>query len=174
MKRSSQPRVAARGDRRETGDGPRPRASEPAPSDDARIFCRIVAGTAPAERVAERPRAIAFLTIGPLRPGHTLVIPRAHAITLEDVRPADWLAVGRLAQIISAIQRDRLGAAGTTLFLASGSAGEQSVPHLHLHVVPRTEDDGLDLTSWWGPRIRPVERSELAAMARRMRGDADR
>ncbi len=119
--------------------------------------------------MAESRRALAFLTIGPLRPGHTLVVPKAHAVTLEDVAPPDWVAVAGLARTISERQRDRLGATGTTLFLASGEAGEQSVPHLHLHVVPRGAGDGLDLTSWWGPRILHPDGPELTRTAERLR-----
>ena len=101
--------------------------------------------------------------------GHTLVIPRAHAVTLEDVTPTDWEAVTRLAQQVAQLQRDRLGAAGVTLFLASGKAGEQSVFHLHLHVVPRMDEDGLDLTGWWAPRHRPTSPDALERIARTLR-----
>jgi len=118
--------------------------------------------------VGERERAVAFLTTGPLRPGHALVIPRRHAVTLEDVRPEDWLEVAELAREVAGRQRDHLGATGQTLVLASGKDGEQSVFHLHLHVVPRTASDGLDLTSWWDARTTHPPIAELEKVARRL------
>jgi len=151
------------------GDTP----TTPPPSGERRcIFCAIVARDAPASWVAERERAIAFLTRGPLRPGHTLVIPRAHAATLSEVAPDDWRAVSTLALEVAGMHAERLGATGATLFLASGRAGEQSVDHLHLHVVPRAEGDGLDLNSWWERKVGSPELSELERVARRLRSDA--
>jgi histidine triad (HIT) family protein len=138
------------------------------------IFCAIVRKEAPAAWLAERDQAVAFLTRGPLRAGHALVIPRGHAATLDEVSASDWAAVGSLALDVARMQRDRLGAQGTTLFLASGEAGEQSVFHLHLHVVPRDLDDGVDLNSWWATRVQTVSEAELASVAARLRGRPER
>ena len=162
---------------RPLGRGPRSLRRPPAEAAVAApgscIFCLVVRKVAPAARVAETERALAFLTIGPLRPGHTLVVPRDHAETLDDVPESDWLEVARLALVVRQMHKERLGATGTTVFLASGASGEQSVRHLHLHLVPRHEGDGLDLTSWWGPRVRPASPEELDAVARRLRGERD-
>lgn len=111
------------------------------------IFCEIVAGRAPAARIAENSLSIAFLTIGPLREGHSLVIPRRHAVELTDAISEELAAMFQLGAEIARRQRRFLGSQGETLFLASGNAGEQSVFHLHLHVVPRIAGDALDLTS---------------------------
>ena len=146
---------------------PRPSSTEP-----NCIFCSIARGNAPAAWVAKRERAVAFLTLGPLRPGHTLVIPRAHAVTVLDVSPEDWRAVTDLALEVARLQRERLGAAGHSLLLASGHAGEQSVLHLHLHVVPRHEGDGVDLNSWWEGKVRPAAPPELESVARQLRGES--
>jgi histidine triad (HIT) family protein len=137
------------------------------------IFCAIVRREAPAAWIAERERAAAFLTRGPVRPGHTLVIPRAHAATLEEVSAADWAAVGSLALEVARLQRVHLKAQGTTLFLASAAAGEQSVFHLHLHVVPRTLDDGLDLSSWWATKVQNASAEELESIGARLRERSD-
>jgi len=68
-------------------------------------------------------------------------------------------------------QRRLLNSEGETLFVASGEAGEQSVFHLHLHIVPRLKGDGLDLTSWWEARITQVARADLDATAAKLRGE---
>lgn len=101
------------------------------------IFCRIVAGDIPSRRVYEDADAVAFLDVAPLKPGHTLVVPRRHVVdvladedALSDIGPA-ITATARLL-------RDRLGADGVNLFSSSGAAAGQEVFHLHVHVVPRS------------------------------------
>jgi histidine triad (HIT) family protein len=134
------------------------------------IFCEIVAQRAPASIVGENDLSIAFLTVGPLREGHTLVIPKRHAVDFLDPTPEELAAVFQLGAAVARRQRQILGSQGETLFLASGNAGEQSVFHLHLHVVPRTETDGLDLTSWWETRLRRASRIDLDSIAAKLRG----
>jgi histidine triad (HIT) family protein len=129
-------------------------------------FCDIVAGRLPAWKVAENDRAVAFLTLGPLAEGHSLVVPRRHATVLEELDPDDLPAFWTLVQEVSRRLRAAGFATGTNLVVASGRAAEQEVPHLHVHVVPRKEGDGLDLTGRWRSRVRelPAERqSEVAA-----------
>ena len=133
------------------------------------IFCEIVAGRAPVSRVAENSLSIAFLTIGPLREGHSLVIPKRHAVEFTDATPEELAAVFQLGAEVARRQRQILGSHGETLFLASGNAGEQSVFHLHLHVVPRIEADALDLTSWWAARMKKPPREELDSIAAKLR-----
>ena len=134
------------------------------------IFCEIVAGRAPASRVAGNALSIAFLTIGPLREGHALVIPKRHAVEYTDATSEELAAVFQLGAEVAQRQRQVLGSRGETLLLASGSAGEQSVFHLHLHLVPRIEGDALDLTSWWAARMSKPPRADLDAIAARLRG----
>jgi|SRR5581483_1477645 len=106
------------------------------------IFCRIVAGEIPAEVVAREPEVTAFLDVQPLADGHVLVVPRAHVAAIEDLPPdaADALfrAVVRLARPV----RTALGAAGTTIGINNGEATGQTIPHVHVHIVPRREGDG--------------------------------
>src|SRR5271169_1510700 len=137
---------------------------------EACIFCEIVALRAPASLVGENDLSIAFLTVGPLREGHTLVIPKRHAVDFLDPTPEELAAVFQLGAAVARRQRQILGSQGETLFLASGNAGEQSVFHLHLHVVPRTETDALDLTSWWEARVRKASRTDLDSIAAKLRG----
>jgi len=108
-------------------------------------FCRILAG-APAARVAEDRDCLAFLDHRPLFPGHVLVVPREHLETLPDLPPALRDAVFALAQRVAAALPGALGAEGT--FVAVNNRVSQSVPHLHVHVVPRRRRDGLRGFFW--------------------------
>lgn len=109
-------------------------------------FCRIVAGEAPALVVLEDDCCTAFLDTKPLFPGHTLLVPRAHHETLVDL-PAPMVApLFETAQRIAAAVEVALGAAGS--FVAMNNRVSQSVPHLHVHVVPRNQKDGLRGFFW--------------------------
>jgi histidine triad (HIT) family protein len=133
------------------------------------IFCEIIARRATASFVAESDLAIAFLTIGPLREGHALVIPKRHVVEVPDAAARELGAVFALGQEVAIRQRRTLGSHGETLFLASGAAGEQSVFHMHLHVVPRHDGDGIGLAAWWGTKMHRAERAALDATAARLR-----
>lgn len=126
------------------------------------VFCGIIDGSVPASIVMQDDDVVAFLDATPLFKGHVLVVPRAHVPMLADL-PAPSLApffgaVQRLARALPAA----LGAQGT--FVATNSVVSQSVPHLHVHVVPRTKGDGLKGFFW--PRTKyasPEERDQYAA-----------
>lgn len=126
------------------------------PSDCA--FCAIAAGAAEGEVVFEGEQTIAFLDTRPLFPGHVLLVPRDHYVTIEDL-PAEQ--IGGLfadAQALAPAVRKACGAQGT--FIAANNGVSQSVPHLHVHVVPRTKGDGLRGFFW--PR-KPYEDADHMA-----------
>ncbi|MEV1007392.1 HIT domain-containing protein [Streptomyces sp. NPDC049881] len=129
------------------------------------VFCAIAAGEAPAHRVYEDGVAVAFLDTRPLFPGHTLVVPRRHVETLTDLAEGD---VGpyfsRVRRLALAVERG-MGADGS--FVAENNRVSQSVPHLHVHVVPRRRKDGLRGFFW--PRGRYADEAEAAAVAARVR-----
>ena len=106
------------------------------------IFCRIVAGEIPAEVVAREPEVVAFLDVQPLADGHVLVVPRAHVALLEDLEPAAADALLRAVVRLARPVREALGAAGTTIGVNNGEATGQTIPHVHVHIVPRWEGDG--------------------------------
>jgi histidine triad (HIT) family protein len=111
------------------------------------VFCEIVAERAPAVVVHRSNRAIAFLPKdGILPPGHVLVAPLGHAVDLFDVSEADLEATMLLVKRLSEAMRVAIGADGVNVLNASGPHSEQSVLHLHFHVVPRWEGDGF--TTW--------------------------
>ena len=129
------------------------------------MFCDIVAGTVPAHVVFRDDVAIGFLDARPVFKGHVLVAPRDHYVTLADL-PAGL--VGPLfsrVQRVSAAMPAALGAQGS--FVAVNNVVSQSVPHLHVHVVPRSKGDGLRGFFW--PRTRYASDDEAADYARRLR-----
>jgi histidine triad (HIT) family protein len=106
------------------------------------IFCRIATGEIPAEVVAKDEHAVAFLDIAPLADGHTVVVPRTHVATIEEMAPAEAQALFRTVQRLAGPVRAAVGAAGSTIGINNGGATGQTVPHVHVHIVPRRPDDG--------------------------------
>jgi histidine triad (HIT) family protein len=105
------------------------------------IFCAIVRGDAPAEIVLDEPVGVAFLDRRPLLPGHVLLVPRSHVATLPDLPVSEVGPLFTLARsLTSAVPR---ATGGEGAFVAVNHVVSQSVPHLHIHVVPRREDDRL-------------------------------
>lgn len=129
------------------------------------LFCRIIAGTEPAHVVLDDEHCLAFLDIRPLFAGHTLLVPREHHETLADL-PVDQVPpLFERARLLSGAMQSVLGAAGS--FVAMNNIVSQSVPHLHVHVVPRNRKDGLKGFFW--PRTKYASDDEAAAMAARLR-----
>lgn len=116
------------------------------------IFCRLVAGEIPAERVYEDALTIAFMDIGQVNPGHVLVASKRHAATLFDLTFDEAGALMQTAQRVAFAVREAFDPPGLTLLQANGKEGDQTVFHCHMHVVPRHGDDGIAL-SW--PRKDP-------------------
>jgi histidine triad (HIT) family protein len=132
------------------------------------IFCDISAGDAEASFVYEDERTIAFLDIAPLNAGHTLVVPRTHAASLEEIEPDDAQRIVRVAQRVAiALRRTGFRVEGVNLWLADGAAAGQDVFHAHMHVVPRFDGDGF-VVSLPPDRHRP-DREELNANAAQLR-----
>lgn len=106
------------------------------------IFCRILAGEIPGEVVAETADTLAFLDVMPLADGHVLVIPKTHALVVEDLPAASAASLMHMAQLLSAALCREFGASGTTMGINNGPETGQTVPHVHLHLVPRFPGDG--------------------------------
>jgi histidine triad (HIT) family protein len=107
------------------------------------VFCQIVAHDAPAYIVAEDDRTVAFLDRGQATEGHTLVVPRSHAVDLWDVSVEDAAAVMVMAKRVALRLEQQLAPDGLNLMQSNRPAGWQDVFHFHLHVVPRWEGDRL-------------------------------
>lgn len=132
-------------------------------SDDC-VFCRIVAGTAPASVVYRDEAVLAFLDIRPMTPGHLLVVPLRHAAGLADLDPAaggPLIAAGQ--RLAAAVRRSGLRCEGVNFFLADGAAAGQEVFHVHLHVLPRYRGDGLRVRADFGtPSRADLDRTAAA------------
>ncbi len=136
-------------------------------------FCAIMRGEAPAEIVADDPAGVAFLDRRPLLPGHVLVVPRPHVATLPDLPLPDIGPFFALVQRLARALPVATGSAGT--FVAINNVVSQSVPHLHVHVVPRRHDDRLfSRTLAWTrhPYRDEAQMREVAAAIRVALGNA--
>jgi histidine triad (HIT) family protein len=129
------------------------------------VFCEIVRGEGSAHRVFEDATTVAFLDTRPLFPGHILLVPKAHHGTFEEL-PRELLdSIFLAAQRLSRAVELALEADGT--FLALNNKVSQSVPHVHIHIVPRKKKDGLKGFFW--PRHKYTSEKDAATIASRIR-----
>ncbi len=128
--------------------------------DQGCIFCRIATGDVLADMVYEDADTIAFLDNKPLFPGHVLVCPRPHVVTFSDLPQSTIAPLFGIAQIVTRAVENALDAEGT--FVAINNRVSQTVPHLHVHVVPRRRRDGLKGFFW--PRHDYLDDSAKAAV----------
>jgi histidine triad (HIT) family protein len=145
------------------------RAYTPRRSKKDCVFCKIVAGQAEAFEIMRSKSLVAFLDARPLFPGHVLLIPAKHLPTFDRLPEAlagEWL---RESQRIQRAVERATKSHGSLMIV--NNVVSQSVPHLHLHVIPRKRNDGLRL--WLGPRVPYVNTDEALAMAEAVRAEYD-
>ena len=136
-------------------------------ADTGCVFCEIVRDTRKCTIIAEDEAALAFMDIHPANDGHCLVIPKSHYPTIFDIPPHTFTSISSLvARVARAVQHARQPP-GLSLVQANGPAANQTVPHLHIHVLPRRSDDGLLLN--WSRRAEgePAGIAEIAEQIRR-------
>lgn len=126
------------------------------------IFCKIAAGEIPAIKVLDEERVIAFMDINPATPGHLLVIPKRHAENIFEIPESDLAALMKGVKKCARAVRDALNAGGVTILQLNGKASDQIVSHIHVHVLPRQENDGLSVTAW---ELKPGDMKEIQAIA---------
>lgn len=130
------------------------------------IFDKILAGDVPCHRVYEDDHVLAFLDIGPLSPGHTLVIPKERAARLHELSDESAAALGRvLPRLCRAVVRVT-GTADYNVLQNNGAAAHQAVMHVHFHVIPKTAEGGLGV-GWRPGSLDPATAQELATALRR-------
>jgi histidine triad (HIT) family protein len=129
------------------------------------VFCKIRDGKIPSMRILEDARTLVFMDINPLNPGHCLVVSKAHVATLFDADPEDLRAAITTAQRVARALRQALTPDGLNLLQANGPAANQSVPHFHLHVIPRWKADGKGF-DW--PLV-PGDREAIQGVGERLR-----
>jgi histidine triad (HIT) family protein len=132
-------------------------------------FCRIASGAEPAQVVFEDESSLAFLDNRPLFHGHSLLIPRAHHETLADLPDELVAVIFKNAGLLSRAVPEAMGKPGS--FVALNNVVSQSVPHLHVHVVPRKPKDGLRGFFW--PRTKYASEAEMEEVAARVRKAVD-
>jgi histidine triad (HIT) family protein len=128
------------------------------------IFSRILRGEIPCAKVYEDDAVFAFLDIGPLSHGHTLVIPKEPAATLDQLSDASAAALGR---VLPRIARAVMAVTGTTAYNVlqnNGTAAHQAVHHVHFHILPKPEGGGGLGIGWPAGKLDPAEASQLAQM----------
>lgn len=109
------------------------------------IFCKIVRGEIPCSKIYETGTVLGFLDIGPIRPGHALVIPKAHYPTILDLDPAVSADLTVAFKAVGAGIMEATGATGFNLGLNCNASAGQIVFHAHWHIIPRIEGDGLSM-----------------------------
>jgi histidine triad (HIT) family protein len=130
------------------------------------LFCGIVAGEVPAQIVDSDEHTVAFMDIDPATPGHALVVPRTHSADLLDISEEDLAHAMVAAQRLARRMEEALRPAGFNVLQATRPAAWQTVFHFHVHVIPRYEDDPLEL-----PYVpREGDPDEIAAVAGKIRG----
>jgi histidine triad (HIT) family protein len=129
------------------------------------VFCKIVAGQIPSTRVYEDEHTLAFMDIGHVNPGHTLVAVKKHAANLYEMDEAQAAAVAKASRRVALAIRDAFKPEGLSVYQANGKAAGQTVFHYHVHLLPRHEGDGMELV--WPVKNPPREKlEEIAAKIR--------
>jgi diadenosine tetraphosphate (Ap4A) HIT family hydrolase len=129
------------------------------------VFCAVVARQAEASIAYEDETAVSFMDLNPVTRGHLLVVPRVHAVGLEDLDKATSSHVWSVGHDLArALRRSSLGCEGINVFLCDGEAAFQTVFHFHLHVIPRYADDGWDFRAESPQRERSLLDSDARAI----------
>ncbi|MCX6809772.1 MAG: HIT family protein [Candidatus Berkelbacteria bacterium] len=124
------------------------------------LFCKIVSGEIPTNKIFENDDIFAFLDINPVNPGHTLIVPKKHFVDMSDTPEEILCKMILAAKMIGGKIMDKLGADGYNLELNNKPAAGQIVEHVHLHIMPRYSDDNLKL--WPGKNASKKELDKIA------------
>lgn len=135
------------------------------PIDESCIFCKIVAGQLPCFKLFEDEATIAFMDINPVNPGHALAVAKGHWPTIDVIPPEVLAAVARTAQRIAKAAMATLEPNGVNLLQSNGVGAGQSVPHLHVHILPRFQGDQVKL-NW---TYKPGDKAEIEAICGRLK-----
>jgi histidine triad (HIT) family protein len=128
------------------------------------VFSKIIRGEIPCHRVYEDDLTIAFLDVNPIARGHVLVVPKEPAVTLPELSDASAAAIGRVLPRICRAVMKVTGAGDCNILQNNGRLAHQAVPHVHFHVIPKTEHEGLGIT--WPAK--PLDRDAGAELGRQL------
>ena len=129
------------------------------------VFCKIRDGQLPSMKVYEDERTLVFMDINPLNAGHCLVVSKTHAATIWESSEADLAATITVAKKIALALREAVKPDGLNVLQANGAAAFQSVPHFHLHLIPRFNNDGKGF-DW---TLVPGDRAQIVQVGERVR-----
>jgi histidine triad (HIT) family protein len=107
------------------------------------VFCKIIKGEIPCHAVYREARVLAFLDVGPLAPGHVLLVPTEHVVTMDEASPEMAAALGAALPKLTRAVRETTASTGVNVLQNNGRSAGQEVQHLHIHIIPRKEGDGL-------------------------------
>jgi histidine triad (HIT) family protein len=129
----------------------------------ATIFSKIISGEIPCHKVYEDDLVLAFLDIAPLSPGHTLVIPKQPAVTLDELSEVAAAAIGRLLPRLCRAVREATGCDSYNVLQNNGALAHQAVGHVHFHIIPKPDRDGGLGIEWPAGSLSGADGAELAA-----------
>jgi histidine triad (HIT) family protein len=132
---------------------------------DGCVFCKIIVGELPSMKIDEDDSTLTFMDIHPLSSGHCLVVPKHHAATIFEADVRDLEAIMATAKRVALAIQEALRPDGLNLLQANGAAAFQSVPHFHLHLIPRWADDGKGF-DW---KMVPGNREVIMTLGERIR-----
>ena len=130
------------------------------------IFCKIIDGEIPAVKVLDEELVVAFMDINPSSKGHMLVVPKNHAENIFEIPESDLVALIKAVKRCAKAAKKALKAEGITILQLNGTASDQIVPHLHIHVIPRWENDGLSVSTW---EMKPGDMEEINNIAQEIK-----
>jgi histidine triad (HIT) family protein len=134
------------------------------------IFAKILDGQIPCHRVYEDEHVLAFLDIGPLSRGHTLVIPKERKAFLHELSDEQAAAIGRVLPRLARAVMKATGATAYNILQNNGAEAHQAVFHVHFHIIPKPSvDQGLEI-EWRSTKLDQAEGAKLAAALRRQMG----
>ncbi len=128
------------------------------------LFCKIITGEIPSEKIFEDDFAFAFLDIRPVNPGHTLVVPKQHSTNIYDISKVDFGKLMERVHLLASTIKRAVESDGINIGMNNENAAGQLVFHTHVHVIPRFESDGH--VHWHGT---PYKEGEIKKVAQRIR-----
>ena len=130
------------------------------------IFCKIIDGEIPAVKVLDEELVIAFMDINPSNKGHMLVVPKKHAENIFEISESDLAATVKAVKRCAKAVKEALKAEGITVLQLNGKASDQIIPHFHVHIIPRWENDGLPVSTW---EMKQGDMEEIKDIARKVK-----
>jgi histidine triad (HIT) family protein len=131
------------------------------------IFCQIISKKIPAKIVYEDDNSIAFLDINPINPGHTIIIPKEHSETILDINPENLSKLIQAVKIVSEAVTKALNADGVNVMQNNKEIAGQGVPHIHFHVIPRFNEDGVQY--FFGSQTKKMDEKKLEEIANKIK-----